>query len=206
MKIIDIKQRTDEWGDFRKGKITGTKLKDIVVKRGTGKKIGFYELLADRLATSDGYEEETPMDRGVALENEALEKFAEKTGKKIEQVGFCVSDENENIALSPDGLIKNKGKYTEAVEIKCLATARHLEAHFEQKIQPEYEMQILQYFIVNDDLEKLYFVYYDPRVQALPLHHIEVNRQDIEDQIQMYKDYQVQTLKEIDELAIKLAF
>jgi len=206
MKIINIEQRTEEWIDFRKGKITGTKLKDIIVKRGTGKKIGFYELLADRLATSDGYEEENAMDRGALLEEEAIKKFEEKTGKKVEQVGFCVSDEDENIALSPDGLIKNKGKYTEAVEIKCLGTAKHLESHFEKKIQTEFEMQALQYFIVNEDLETLYFVYYDPRVSALPIHYIEIKKEEVEDEIVMYKDYQKQTLLEINELLIKLAF
>ena len=39
----------EAWAEARRGKITGTRLKDIIVKRGTGKKIGFYELIAERL-------------------------------------------------------------------------------------------------------------------------------------------------------------
>jgi len=204
MKIIECEQNTDQWLDCRLGKITGSKLKDIVVKRGTGRKIGFYQLLADRLAVDE--EVDSAMERGHELEKDALDLFSKETGKKIEQVGLCVSDENENIALSPDGLIKRGKKYTEAVEIKCLGSARHLEAYFEKQIPSEYREQAIQYFIVNQDLEKLYFVFYDPRITVKPIHWIEIKREEVEDEIAFLKDYQIQTLKEVEELLTSLSF
>ena len=51
----------------REGKITGSRLKDIIVKRGTGKKIGFYSLIAEKLGIP-AEEGETPMERGSRLE------------------------------------------------------------------------------------------------------------------------------------------
>jgi len=203
MKILDIQQRSDEWFDARKGKITGTKLKDIVVKRGTGKKIGYYELIADRLSVPT---DEDPMARGVRLEEEATARFEFETEKKVEEVGLCVRDDNDKIAVSPDGVIENRGVHTEHIEIKCLSSAKHLEAYFEKKIPSEYEMQVLQNFIVNDDLETLYFIFYDPRIPALDFHVIEVKREDIKEDILKYHAYQGEVLREIEELTIKLAF
>ena len=65
-----------------------------------------------------------------------------------------------NIAVSPDDYIRQ----TEAVECKCLSSARHREAYLTKEIPADYEMQALQYFIVNEKLKTLYFVFYDPRM------------------------------------------
>ena len=158
--------------------------------------------MADRLSLVEEYED--PMERGHRLEDEAIAEFEKLIKKKVEQVGLCISDENENIALSPDGLIKNGKKYTEAIEVKCLNSAKHLQGYFEKKVPKEYLEQVYQYFIVNTDLEKLYFVFYDPRVTVKPIHFVEIKREDVEDEIQFCKDYQEQTLKEIEELLLTL--
>lgn len=204
MKILTQDQNSEEWFDQRKGLITGSKLKGIVVKRGTSKKIGYYELLAEKLATPEAYED--PMERGSRLESEAIKLFSDTTGKKVESVGLCISDANPGIALSPDGLVDVKGKYKEAVEVKCLSSARQLQAHFEQEVPSDYKEQVMQYFIVNEDLETLHFVFYDPRITILPMVVIEIERENIEKDIEFYREYQENTLKEIDEMLSNLAF
>lgn len=202
MKRIHLQQNSDEWLDWRKTKITGSRLKDIIVKRGTGKKIGFYELLAERLST-DTSVVDNPMQRGHDLEQEALKQFEEYTGMKAESdCGVWVSDESEYIALSPDGEISE----TEAVEVKCLSSARHLQALIEQKVPSEYEEQTIQYFIVNEKLKVLYVVFYDPRIACKPLHYIAIDRKEVEDTIEAYRDYQTKTLEEIEQLITKLTF
>lgn len=201
MKIINVEQNSAEWLLARKGKITGSKLGDIVVKRGTGKKIGFYELIADKLAIeSDG---ENPLDRGHRLEEEAIDLFEETEGIKFNRGVFAISDDNENMAISHDGLSKDE---TRALEIKCLSSARHLQAYFEKSIPSEYEMQKLQYFIINPKLERLDFAFYDPRIKSKPLHFITFFRADLEDDIKMYKDYQIAVLEEVNQLVEQLAF
>jgi len=191
----------EEWLNSRIGKITGSRLKDIVTKRGAGKKIGFYELIAERLGIPAG--SENPMDRGTRLESEAVEAFEKETNKKVDAgLYIWVRDDNENIAISPDGVI---GK-TEALECKCLSSARHIEAFLTQQVPSEYEFQKLQYFIVNDKLKTLYFAFYDPRLLAKPFFYLTIQRKDLEEEIKQYLEYQKQTLKEVDEIVNQLTF
>jgi len=205
MQVIKFESR-EQWLQARLGKITGTRLKDIVVKRGTGHKKGYYELIAERLAVTeeefDGYiPNETPMDRGTRLQKYAVARFTQETKKVVdESLVLWTREDNESIAISPDGKIGE----TEAIETKCLSSASHIEAYLENAIPDEYEFQKLQYFIVNDKLETLYFVFYDPRLPAKDYFVITVKREDIKDEIKMYLDYQIKELALVDEAVLKL--
>lgn len=200
MKTLNFDTK-EEWLEARYGKITGSRLKDIVVKRGTGKKIGFYELIAERIAVNAS--DENPMERGTRLESEAIERFCKETGKEVDtSLVMWLRDDNESIAISPDGFIGEK----EAVECKCLSSARHIEAFLTQEIPEEYQMQKLQYFIVNDKLETLHWVFYDPRILCKDYFVIEIHRKDVQAEIDMYLDYQRTTLEEVDAIVTKLTF
>lgn len=195
MKRVKLEQNTPEWKEWRKGKITGSRLKDIIVKRGNARKLGFYEVLAERLTVPHKNDDDDAMERGHTLEQEAVNAFAEITGYEVDtNAGVWVSDKNEHIALSPDGEIDNE----HAVEAKCLSSARHLQAYFEQKIPSDYEAQVCQYFIVNEKLEQLYFVFYDPRIPAKPLHYIVVDREDWAVKIEEHETYEAEALADID--------
>ncbi len=203
MQVINVVQGEQEWFDYRKGKISGTMLSDLYSKRGN-RKLGFYELIAEKLAIEP--DDENRMDRGLRLENEAIEVFTKQTGKRVEQVGICVHDKYPEIINSPDGLIKHKGKYTEAVEIKCLSPARHIQAVVENKVPDEYEAQKLQYFIVNPDLERLYFIFYDPRIASVPYHTVEVTREELGDLPDKYLQFQIEQIEEVNTIIEKIAF
>lgn len=192
----------EEWMEARKGKITGSRLKDIVVKRGTDEKIGFYEIIAERIAQPA--DEENAMERGIRLEEEAILMFQEQAGFNVDtSLVIWESEDNKDIAISPDGFISEK----EAVEVKCLSSAKHIEAIITNKLPSEYEFQKLQYFIVNEKLEKLYFVMYDPRMpDNIKLHYFVINREDIEEDIETYKDYQEEKLAKIEKIITKLTF
>lgn len=199
MKTLKFENKED-WLFARRGKITGSRLKDIVVKRGTGKKIGYYELIAERLATEP--EGENPMERGTRLEPEALERFTKETKKKIDtSLVIWTRDDNESIAISPDGVISE----TEAIESKCLSSARHLEAFLTQEIPSEYEMQVYQYFIVNDTLTTLYLAFYDPRIPCKEFFYLTIKRPEIQANIDEYLEYQRKTLEEVNEIVNKLS-
>lgn len=198
MKTLSFENR-EAWLEARQGRITGSK--DIVVKRGTGKKMGFYEIIAERIGLPA--DEEAPMERGSRLEVEAIEKFCEETGKEVDtSLVMWVRDEDESIAISPDGFIGT----TEAVEVKCLSSARHIQAWHTKSIPSDYEYQKLQYFAVNDDLKKLHFVFYDPRIPSIGFFVIEVNREDVQDEVDAYLEYQRRELKEINEIVNQLTF
>lgn len=227
---INITQNTEEWLAFRRGKITGSKVKAIVtlpnktqqavrlLKQGltdeevakrvscslaTVKKarnvkieekrsIEFYQLIADRIAT---VHEGDPMERGHELESVAISLYEEKHDTTVESGMMYVSDDNENIALSPDGIAGKTG-----IEVKCLKSARHLQAYFEQTIPNEYMPQIYQYFIVIPELEAVDMVFYDPNIPLLPYHEIRVERKDHKQGIDIYKQEQIRILEEVDKL------
>lgn len=157
----------------------------------------FAEILAERLSIDDGMGE-TPLERGNRLEDRAIEEFEAITGKLVEKIGFIERDDNQFSALSPDGLIQNNGKYTEAVEIKCLGSANHIQGWLKNEIPKDYYPQVIQYFIVNDDLETLYFVLYDPRVAVMPMHIITVNRAEIEKDIAEYRTKEIEFINEVE--------
>ena len=197
---MKTKTFTDEqdWLDARRGRITGTRLKDLIVKRGTGKKKGFYEIIAERIAIPAT--EESAMDRGKRIEDEAIERFIKETGKEVNNdLILWHRDDDENIAVSPDGQIGE----TEAVEVKCLSSASHIEAWLTKEIPSEYEYQVLQYFIVNDKLETLYFVFYDPRMPK-DFFFYEVKRDQVK--VDEYLELERRVLEEIADIEKTLTF
>ncbi len=170
---IKLYDTEDEWLEARRGKITGTRLKDLVNKRGGGLKIGVYEIIAERIAIPASGE--NVMDRGKRLEDEAIEKLSERIGLTFNTDRVIWHrDDDENIAISPDGFVAGENVEI-AVEAKCLSSANHIKAWVEKQIPDEYEFQALQYFIVCDTLQTLYFAFYDPRM-PVDLHWIEVQR------------------------------
>lgn len=196
---ISTYQSKEEWLNARLGKITGSRVKDIIVKRGTGKKKGYYELIAERIATRpDG---ENPMERGNRLEGEAIARFQSETEQDVDtSLVIWSRDEDDSIAISPDGFMG----LTEAVEVKCLSSASHIEAYLTQEVPSEYKDQVIQYFVVNDKLEKVYVVFYDPRIPCKDYFVIEVTRESVEDEVKEYLDYQRNVLKEVDDIVLKL--
>ncbi len=192
----------EEWLEGRRGTCGGSRLKDLVVKRGTEEKMAFYEIIAERIAESA--DDESPLDRGVRLEEEAIMLFEEQTDNKVDK-GLYIweHDTIKGITVSPDGVINDE----KAVEVKCLSSAMHIKSYIQKKVPDEYYYQTLQYFIVNEKLETLYFVLYDPRMpEKLRLHYFTLTREDLADDIQTYFDYQKDKLKLIDDIVTELTF
>ena len=198
MKKVNVEQRSPEWEQLRKTHLTGTILKGIM---GTPKarQEAIYEMIANRLTVGvDSDEEyENPMDRGTRLEPDAISTFEFETGKSVEKVGFCESDEIEAVAQSPDGYIKDTGD-TEAIEVKSMGGKNHVKLWLTNEVPDEYKWQVVQYFVVNDKLEKLYFVGYNPQIPVHPLHIIEVERDEVV--IQQAKEAQKVFLQEVDNI------
>lgn len=196
---IEKYEDNDSWLDARRGRISGTVLKDIVVKRGTKPKKGFYELIAQRIAIPRDPHENV-MERGHTLESEAIDRFMEITGKTVDKSLVIIArDDDKNICYSPDGFIGE----TESIEVKCLNSASHIEAYLTKAIPSEYEMQAIQPFCVNDKLETLYFVFFDPSMPVDFFYHT-VHRADIAEKVAEYLEYQRNTLAEVERITSEL--
>lgn len=199
VKILKFSDE-DSWLDARRGKIGGTRAGNLLLARGGGYKIGFWEMLAERVALPP--DEENVMDRGKRLETHALELFEKKTGKKVDKNLYIICREDcPEICYSPDGIM---GKVEDA-EVKCLSTARHLEIIATNNIPSEYYAQMLQGFVVNDSLRTRYFVSYDPRCPK-DLHIIPMHRKEYTEEIKATLTAQRQILEEIKLLEDKVTF
>lgn len=197
-----MKQRSPEWDQIRAGKITGTKLKGLL---GRTSQEWIYRIAAENI--TGGETGENAMQRGVRLESEALEFFKSVTGHDVREVGFIESS-NPGIGMSPDGVIygfgDDKDKVVQAVEIKCLAGWKHLKAFVEASPPKEYEAQILQYFICNEDLQVLHFVlYHDLFPIKSQMVHLVIHRSDVMDKITNALGVQKEALKEVFRLILE---
>lgn len=182
MVEVNVEQRTPEWIQYRLGKITGTRLKEVL--RADNLPL-LYEMIGEIVSKQI---EEIPvnkaMQRGVDLEPIVRQMYQDKFGEIVDEVGFCLSDENDYLALSPDGFtLDRKG----AIEIKCPSTKTHIKYILDDRIPTEYLPQVCMYFIVNTELEWLDFVTYDDRCESIPMYVIHVTREEISDKIFEYK-------------------
>ena len=199
MRTVKFEDR-ESWLAYRVGRITGTKLKDLLVKRGSGRKRGFYQLIADKLGAVSP-SDENPMERGARLEKDAVDLFAKRTKKKVNtDLVMWISEDDESIAYSPDGFI---GK-TEAVEVKCLNSALHIETLLTKTVPSEYEEQVIQAFIVNTSLKTLYFVCYDPRLPVQEFFYLTITRKELAPKIKEYGEYERMALAEVEGIVREL--
>ena len=163
MKIKNVEQRSREWFEMRLGVITGSRCKNVFKSAN----LSFIdELIAERLS-GDIVESPTTQAimHGILMEPVALDEYRMRTGADASEVGFCIHDTLDYLAISPDALVYENGTPIGGVEIKCPSTKKHIEYIRMGKIPAEYLSQVMHYFIVIDSLEWVDFVSFDPRIQ-----------------------------------------
>lgn len=176
-----------------------------------------YKLIAQRIAKPINPNDYTlpegatysAMLRGQILEEEARELISEKLGKKIIPGRVWQSEENEYMICSPDGeIVDDTGKVSEAVEIKCLDSWKVVKAYYEKHPPLDYEAQIIQYFLVNENLQKLYFCIYSDVFTnpELGLQIFELKREDYREKIELTGRVQNATLGLVEREVQKLMF
>jgi len=191
MLEVKVEQGTKEWKNLRLGKITGTRLKGI---RSSNNLPIIDEMISELVVgEAEFIFINDAMKRGNEKEPEARALYIEKTGADIEEVGFCISIDNDYIWLSPDGFTKDRKG---AIEIKCPSTKKHVQNIRMDKIPSEYKDQVLMYFILNEELEWLDFISYDDRFTAKPIWIKKVIREELEDEIKS-------AINDIDKFIVK---
>lgn len=205
MKVIEIEQGSEEWNQLREGRLTGTKIGKVFAKSRDDEEmfdtskplLGFYELLAERLTDADDLS--SGIERGHELEAEALARASEELG--IDFVHGNVWELDENHIESPDGYSED---LTEAIEIKCLSSARHIMAIHKNQYPTEYMSEYINYFIVNDKLKRLFVYLYDPRFIDDKFRSAVwvIEREDIQYRIERMNEVKKEVLNQLDK-AIK---
>ena len=160
----EIIQGSDAWKQLRLGKVTASRVADMVArtKSGYGASRANYaaQLIAERLTgvAAEGYTN-AAMLHGTETEPEARAAYEFYQGVTVEQVAFVPHPTIKDAGCSPDGLVDPKGM----VEIKCPMTATHLDTLLGQSTPARYHDQI-QFQLSCTGRAWCDFVSYDPRL------------------------------------------
>ena len=192
MKIHNFEQRSEDWYNIRKGKMTASNAETIIAN-GKGLETYIYNLMAEyySLAEKENYIN-ADMQRGIDLEPEAKIEFQFYTGLDIKEVG-CV-ELNEYILASPDGLIGDDG----LIEIKCPNDSIYFKLLLSNNIKPEYIAQMQMQMYVTDR-QYCYFVSYNPNFEK-SLYIKKINRdEEMIDKLKKGLERGTELIKEIKE-------
>tara|TARA_R110001592_G_scaffold144715_2_gene368035 strand:- start:335 stop:961 length:627 start_codon:yes stop_codon:yes gene_type:complete len=194
--VKNLEQRTEEWKQIRKGSIGGTRVKMVMAKNNLPL---IDELIAEK--HTDLIEENyinDAMQRGIDLEPFAIKEFEELSETKVDTFGLVTNEKFPGCHLSPDGLVLDvTGVPMFGVEVKCPSTKKHVEYIRTNRVPAEYKYQVYHYFTICDTISSMFFVSYDPRFEARPVHMVQLNREDITEELEAFK---TGLLKFIDKL------
>lgn len=159
-----IVQGSPEWFAARLGKVTASKVADVVAKTksGWGASRANYmaALIAERLTQTpaDSFSN-AAMQWGTEQEPLARVAYEFFTGRDVEQVGFVDHPSIPMTGASPDGLVGEDG----LVEIKCPNTATHIDTLLDGKVPGKYVIQ-MQWQMACTGRQWCDFVSFDPRM------------------------------------------
>jgi putative phage-type endonuclease len=159
-----IVQGSEAWFAARCGRVTASRVADVVArtKTGWGASRANYaaELIAERLTgcTAPSFTN-AAMQHGVDQEPIARAAYEARTGCTVDLVGFVDHPEIAMSGASPDGLIGDDG----LLEIKCPNTATHLDTLLSETVPGKYVTQ-MQWQMACTGRAYCDFASFDPRL------------------------------------------
>jgi putative phage-type endonuclease len=171
-----MEQRTEEWFSARLGKVTASRVADVLAKIKSGesasRKNYKMELVVQRLTNKVGESfTNAAMEWGTEQEPFARMAYEAHTGTFVKEEGFVDHPTIEGFGCSPDGIV-GEG----LIEIKAPNTANHIETVLENKVPSKYIPQ-MQCQMAVTGAKWCDFVSFDPRVpEDLQLFVVRVER------------------------------
>jgi putative phage-type endonuclease len=195
-----MEQRTDDWFAARLGKVTASRISDVMAKTKTGYSASrenyMAQLIVERLTNTKAESfSSAAMEWGTNQEPFARAAYEVKTGVLVEEEGFVQHKSIDMAGASPDGLVGTNG----LVEIKCPNTATHIDTLLSQKIADKYIMQ-MQFQMACTDRMWCDFVSFDPRMPEK--NQIFIKRVERDDKL--IKEIEWEITKFLGELTEKL--
>lgn len=175
-----IVQGSDEWKALRLGKVTASRVADVIAKTKTGwgaSRTNYAaQLIAERLTgnIAESYTN-AAMQWGTDTESEARSAYEFRTNEDVVEVAFSPHPKLEMSGASPDGLVGDNG----LVELKCPNTATHIETLLSKTVSGRYVTQ-MQWQMACTGRQWCDFASYDPRMpENMRLFVCRVTRDDI---------------------------
>lgn len=195
-----IEQGTPEWLAQRCGKVTASRVSDILAKTKTGPAASranyMAQLIAERLTgtVAESYTN-AAMQHGTDTEAEARNAYSFYQNVDVELVGFVDHPSIDMCGASPDGLVSGNG----LVEIKCPNTATHIDTLLGGSVPSKYLHQ-MQWQMECTGRQWCDFVSYDPRLPE----HMRLFVRRVELDTDGLRDTRAAILTFQDEIAAKI--
>lgn len=196
-------QRTSEWFAARAGKVTASKVADVVARTKTGYSASrenyLAQLTVERLTGQPAESfSNAAMQWGTDQEPFARAVYELTKGDMVEETGFVIHPSITDSGASPDGLVGDDG----LIEIKCPNTATHIETLLGGEIAGKYIHQ-MQWQMACTGRQWCDFVSFDPRMpEHLQLLVKRVPRND--EHIAMLEGEIIKFLAELDDRVARL--
>lgn len=198
-----IDQRSPEWFAQRNGKVTASRIAEMIAKTKTGYGAGrenyMAQLVVERITGQTTESKPTAaMQWGTDQEPFARAAYEAAQGVMVEEVGFIPHPTIPMSGASPDGLVGDDG----CVEIKCPNTAQMIDALLTQSVPHKYLVQI-QWQLACTGRAWADYVVFDPRMPKkaqLFVKRVERDQKLIDDLESEVKKF----LAEVDEKVSKL--
>lgn len=198
-----IEQGSPEWFAQRLGKVTASRVADVIAKTKTGYSTSrdnyMAQLVCERM-TGTVAESYTNSAMQHGIDNEPLARAAYESIKDVlvDEVAMITHPTIEMAGASPDGLVEDDG----LVEIKAPQTNTHIDTLLSQTVPGKYITQ-MQWQMACTGRKWCDFVSFDPRMpEDLRLFIKRVDRDD--KLIAELESEVVKFLKELDEKIEKL--
>jgi putative phage-type endonuclease len=198
--MSEIVQGSDEWKQLRLGKVTASRVADMVArtKTGYGASRANYaaQLIAERLTgqPADSYTN-AAMQHGTDTEPEAKNAYEFYLGYQIQEVAFVPHPTIPDAGCSPDGLVGD----VSMVEIKCPNTATHLDTLLGQSTPARYIDQ-MQFQMACTGRLRCDFVSYDPRLPE----HMRLFVRTVERDDKRIAELEAETVAFLDEINARI--
>ncbi len=171
-----MEQQTNEWYEARLGKVTASRVADVIAKTKTGYSSSrdnyMAQLICERLTGQKGESfTNAAMEHGTQTEPLARSAYENARNLLVKEVGFINHPRIEMSGASPDGLVGDDG----LVEIKCPNTATHIDTLLSGKVPTKYITQ-MQWQMLCCERKWCDFVSFDNRLPE----HLQLFVQEVE--------------------------
>jgi putative phage-type endonuclease len=196
-------QGTEEWFTIRIGKVTASRVADVIAKTKTGYSASrdnyMAQLICERLTGLKGESfTNAAMQHGTETEPLARAAYEALKDVLVDEVGFVPHPTIQMAGASPDGLVGEDG----LLEIKCPNTATHIETLISKVVPGKYNTQ-MQFQMACTGRQWCDFVSFDNRLpEMFQLFVTRVPRDEVF--IRLIEAEIVQFLAELDDKINKL--
>lgn len=173
-RVINVEQGTPEWKKERAGRVTASRVKDILAKGKGGAESASranlrFQIVCEMLSGEPQDDEffSAAMRWGVEQEPYARAAYGVDQNCIVDQIGMVIHPKEDRCAASPDGLVNWDGENEPEglVEIKCPLTKTHIGYIQAGGVPSDYEPQMM-WQMACTGAKWVDFVSFDPRLQG----------------------------------------